>query len=237
MESITLTSFFTKYGVPFTGLSPTVRIWEVSSTGDHTLIIGSTEGTGDPGSGIGTDGIMSEMFDKTAGVVGSGGLPIGGSQDGFYSFEFTDTMGYSKKKMYLVRIDGGINVPIPERYQTAKITPNSDMVNDILNEPIIDHLASGSVGEALNQTKANSEQLMLSIIDVEDLIRLVLKYDTNRTRIDTANYTMTVYDNDCSTPLRTFKLLDSNGIPSVEDVCERVPQATDTSDGLPTCLP
>ncbi len=234
MSFYTITSYITHNGVPATGLSPTIRIWEIGPI-HNTLIIGEPEGTGDPGTGVGTDGTMMEVFDKTVGIPGSGDLPIDGSRDGFYSFTFTDAMGYSASKSYVVRVDGGSSLPIYERYQTANIVSTSGIVDSILNEPVIDHTQIGSVGAILNQTHANTQQTVLNMVDVLDMIQLVLKYDTNRTKIDPANFTLTIYDNDCVTPLRTFKLLDSLGHPSVTDVCERSPQSTNTTDGLPTC--
>lgn len=35
--------------------------------------------------------------------------------------------------------------------------------------------------------------------------------------------TLTIYDDDCTTPLQTFYLKDSNGNLSITEVCERVP--------------
>lgn len=234
MSYTTIASFFTYNNVPKTGLSPTIRIWEVNNTGNNTLIIGTIEGTGDPGTGVGTDGIMVEIYDKSIGLPGDGGFSIGGSRDGFYSFTFTQLMGYDANKTYLVRVDGGSLQPINERYHVSNVSSNID-VGTILDEPIINHNIAGSVGATLNQTHADAQQLMLGMVDVTSLLTLLLKYDTNRTKIDTYNYTLTVYDDDCVTPLRTFKLLDSYGMPSVADVCERKPQAIGTSDNRPTC--
>jgi len=62
------------------------------------------------------------------------------------------------------------------------------------------------------------------IIDnIELLAEEILKYDRNRTRIDKAAKTLTVYDDDEVTPIRVFNLLDGTGTPSVAEVLERDP--------------
>jgi hypothetical protein len=235
--SIIITSFFTNNGIPAIGLSPSIRIWEINS--GNTLVIGFPEGTHDSGNGIGTDGTMLEIYDNTVGIPGSGPLPPSGSRDGFYKFEFTEAMGFDELKTYLVRCDGGSSLNTTERYQISQIDPSQNVesiADSILNAPATNHLVVGSIGEKINYTHSNTEQLALSVLDVQQLIELLMKYETNRTKIDPVNQTLTVYDDDCTTPLRTFKLLDSNGIPSVSEVCERIPQASGTSDGQTVCV-
>lgn len=245
MAEIIITSFFTSGGSPITGLTPTIRIWEVDAA-DQTLIIGAPEGTngagpvggGAPAGVIGTDGTMLEMHDKTVAAPGSGGLPLAGSQDGFYRYVFDTVNGYDPTKAYVFRVDGGVAQPTGERYQAGEFDPTNSadaMVDLIYDEPKLDHLVVGSFGEAFNQDNANITQLVLDVADVETLVTLLLKYETNRTRI--VGTTLIIYDDDCTTPLRTFNLKDGTGTPSATDVCERVPAATGTSDGLPTCDP
>ncbi len=216
MNSITITSYFSKNGIPSINLTPTIRIWEVNT---NILLIGSPDGIN-----LNVDGIMSEMISLPA-----------GTQDGFYKFEFTQSLGFDSSKQYLIKVDGGVSENNYQRYQISQIEPIVDVVDAIFNEPIIQHTQVGSFGEKINQISANTQQLTLNLIDVMDLLNLVLKYDTNRTKIDIVNHTLTVYDDDCSTPLRTFKLYDANGIPSVADVIERRPIAIGTTDGQPVC--
>jgi len=59
--------------------------------------------------------------------------------------------------------------------------------------------------------------------------------DTNRTKIDDVAKTLTVYDDDCTTVLRVFQLLDQNGNPSTDSVCERKPTSTGPGDNKPVC--
>ena len=246
MDEITISSFFTNDGQPIATLTPTIRIWEISP-GDQTLVIGSVEGTNAPGAPggdtlggtVGTDGEMVPVFDDTAGVAGSGGV-VGGSQDGFYKFTFNSDNGYDPTKNYLFRVDGGATQMNSERYQIGNINPQMELdvdtlVDAIYDEPRLNHNQAGSVGEAINQDRANLTQLTVSLTDVEALVALLVKYETGRTKIDHANSTLVVYDTDCVTPLRTFQLTDSNGNPSTDEVCERKPLAAGTSDGIGTC--
>ena len=218
--SALITSFFTRLGIPATDIPivtagfPTIRIWEVVAI-DQTLVIGAPEGTGDPGGGVGTDGIMTILFDKTAGVPGSGGLPVAGSIDGFYKFDFTTAMGFLPTLNYIARVDGGTSVPAGERYQTVKFGPNQNIdvkVDAFWDEPHAEHTSITTMGGLLNTLR---------------------KYETNRTVVNPTTKTLTVYDDDCTTVLRVFDLLDSTGSPSTIEVCERKPDGS--SDGFPVC--
>lgn len=244
MPDIIIASFFTDGGEPATGLTPTIRIWEVEA-GDQTLVVGAPEGTNDPGPvgggslpgpGIGNDGVMLEMNDSTAAVDGGGAA--GGSEDGFYRYTFDAANGYDPLKCYVFRVDGGNTLMGGERWQAGELNTadNADAVVDLVyDEPRLDHQLPGSVGEHHNQTRANLTQLALDITDVYSLVNLLTKFETNRTRVDGVAGTLTVYDDDCVTPLRTFALRDGTGAPSTTEICERAPIAAGTTDGRPTC--
>ena len=218
--SALITSFFTRVGVPATDIPtatpgfPRIRIWEVIAA-DQTLVIGAPEGTGDPGGGIGTDGVMTILFDKTIGVPGSGGAPAAGSIDGFYKFDFTTAMGFVPTSNYVARMDGGGSVPDGERFIVVRFGPNDNIdvkVDAFWDEPSAGHVTISTMGGLL------------------DILR---KYQTNRTRVDATAKTLTVYDDDCTTPLRVFELRDGAGALSIDEVCERDPDSS--SDGFPVC--
>jgi hypothetical protein len=244
MAEIIIASFFTDDGDPAIGLIPTIRIWEVEA-GDQTLVIGAPEGTQDPGPvgggaaagpGAGNDGTMVSMNDSTVGVVGGGGA--GGSEDGFYKYTFDTAHGYDPTKCYLFRVDGGVVLTAGERWHAGELNTadNAEAVVDLIyDEPRLDHNQAGSIGEHHNQTRANLTQLALDITDVYSLVNLLTKFETNRTRVDSVSGTLTVYDDDCVTPLRTFALRDGTGAPSTTEICERAPIASGTTDGRPTC--
>jgi len=220
MAQIEINSLFANSGVPATNIAaatpgyPTVRIWEVNGA-VQTLIVGSPTGTGQS-----TDGIMTEIDD--------GGSPE--TKDGFYTFLFTDTIGYDSTKKYLIRSYGGTSLPAADRYQTAEINPIEEAIWDVDRTG---HLGTNTTGLALSQIKADTTQLFLDVAAVNTLVSLLLKYDTNRTKIDDTAKTLTVYDNDCTTVLRVFQLLDQYGTPSTDSVCERKPITA--SDGKPVC--
>jgi len=56
------------------------------------------------------------------------------------------------------------------------------------------------------------------------IIAEVLKYSKNRTKIDATAFTLTVYDDDGTTPLEVFDLKDENGVASITSIFERIPQ-------------
>lgn len=218
MSSIIITSFFTKNGVPQTGLTPTIRIWEVSG-GAHQLLVGTPDG-----STLNTDGTMTEIF-GTAG-------------DGFYKFEFTDVMGFNSNKTFVARSNGGTTLPLGERYQVIGMNPAEALDTEAISNSVWDSVAtshniSGTFGGKFNIIASDTHQVAIDMITVKSLLDLMLKYETNRTKIDPVNYTLTVFDDDCNTPLRVFRLLDSTGTPSVDSVCERRPISA--TDGEPIC--
>jgi hypothetical protein len=211
--SIIISSFFTNAGVPATGLSPTIRIWEVAG-GSQNLIIGAPNG-----SFQNTDAPMVEVTD--------------GVSDGFYKFLFTDAMGYDKNKTFVARAFGGNALPIGERYQVVGLNPSEAIdtqliADSVWNEPTGTHNVGGSFGERINIINSTTQAIALSVIDCQNLLDILIKYEVNRTKIDPIAKTLTVYDDDCTTALRVFQLLDSTGTPSVDSVCERKPiSATD----------
>lgn len=152
-------------------------------------------------------------------VVTNGPLtPIG---DGWYRYTFT-TYDYSKS--YVYTIDGGNTLADCERY---KIGGNESYEEDISfqvwEEPNLDHLNLGTTGYVLNQIKADTSSIIINVNTAISLIQTLLKYERNRTRIDPIAKTLTIYDDDCVTPLQVFDLLDAAGQPSVTEVCERKP--------------
>lgn len=216
MTQIEINSFFTQSGSPaldIDGGYPKIRIWEIDGN-THTLVVGEP-------SGIGQD------VDGTMSVVG----------DGFYTFLFTDLIGYDESKKYLIRVDGGPSLNQNERYQSGYIDPGvsktvtpSDIesIADATSKAVwdtqsSDHLTLGSTGLALNQIRANIENLTISTSHINELVTLLLKYEANRTRVDTNTKQLIVYDDDGTTILRAFKLYDARGNASTDSITERVP--------------
>jgi len=246
MADIIINSYFTQpNGFPALGLSPTIRIWEVNEAGQD-LIIGSPIGTNDPGPpggstipgpGAGNDGVLLEITD-------------GSEQDGFYKYTFDQVNGLDITKTYLARVDAGPTLPVPLRFQIVRFDPSNFVDLETIPQAVwgadpTDYPAgTTTMGGVVNQTydfSFDSNQVINEIKTVDlpailALLDIVRKYDTNRTRIDPVTHTLTIFDDDCITPLRVFKLLDHEGDPTVTNVCERNPQnSLGTTDGFPTC--
>ena len=224
MAEFIISSYFQDASGPVTGLNPTIRIWEVTSAGD-ILVIGSPCGTDSA-----VDGTMVEMSEC--------GSPET-EQDGFYRYTFTT---YDPTKAYVVRVDGGASLSATFRYQVEKIScadSTEGIADSVWNADASDYSFGSPV--TMGGIQNNIEVIRLNDLpSIYMLLDLVRKYNTNRTKIDATANTLTVYDDDCTTPLRIFELLDSSSTPSVEEVCERKPSFGTGSpplanDGLPVC--
>jgi hypothetical protein len=116
-------------------------------------------------------------------------------------------------------------------------TARIEQSDTIWDEPIADHLTAGSTGEALGsavvdldsvRTTVNNIDTNVTTIDtnVDSVLLLcqeILKYDKNKTAIDSTAKTLTVFDDDGVTPLKVFQLRDEGGTPSVQEVYIRDP--------------
>lgn len=152
-------------------------------------------------------------------VVDNGALTEIGN--GWYRYNFTT---YDSTKTYVFTIDGGNTVPINERYHVGgNDSFSEDISSGVWEEPTIDHTGLGTTGFMLTQIQADTSAVSISQVTLMNLINTLLKYERNRTRIDVQSGTLTIYDDDCITPLTTFELLDRNGLPTITEICERVP--------------
>ncbi|MDE1830695.1 MAG: hypothetical protein KGI25_10280, partial [Thaumarchaeota archaeon] len=113
----------------------------------------------------------------------------------------------------------------------------ASIATQVWDEPAASHVVVGTMGLLENQIKADTTAIAANLYvnanSVLDLVQLLLKYETNRTKIDPGAMTLTVYEDDCTTPLRVFQLLDTTGSPSITQVSERKPISA--NDGLPVC--
>ena len=143
---------------------------------------------------------------------------IGG---GWYRYNFTT---YDPSKTYVFTIDGGSSLSQCDRYRYGgNESYVEDITKSVLEEPLVYHATTGSLAESVAMIKADTASIMVSETAIVILLDTILKYQRNRTRIDTANAQLVIYDDDGTTPLTTFDLKDFNGMPSVQEVCERIP--------------
>lgn len=216
MAEVVITSFFTNNGVPainITGGYPQIHIWNIIPGGGLDTYLG--------------DFAMVQVTN------------VGGDKDGFYKYTFA-TPTFDPTKTYLFRSDGGPTLSAGERYQSIQLDPSGVITNvadEVWNAVSANYLVAGSTGAVIAQTEANTvaiaNNLFLNPNSVLDLCQLLVQFETNRTKIDPLAKTLTVYQNDCVTPLRVFSLLDTTGTPSITEVAERKPVSA--SDGQPVC--
>lgn len=141
---------------------------------------------------------------------------------GWYRYDFTS---YDPRKSYVFTIDGGPSMADEERYKVGgNESYLEETVSEVWNEQATDHTQTGSTGLLLNQIRADVTTLAINDVTLADYLQLLLKYQRNRTKIDLNAAQLIIYDNDGTTPLTTFNLLDFNGMPNVQEVCEKVPQ-------------
>ena len=100
----------------------------------------------------------------------------------------------------------------------------SEIAGAVWDEPAMSHTATGSLGLLVNQISVDVNDVLISQATLQTLLNTLLKYERNRTKIDVIANTMTIFDNDGTTPLTVFNLKDKNGNMSVAEVAERVPQ-------------
>lgn len=204
MAEAAITTLFRSAGAPALGLTPTIRIWAINVGSPQTdvLVVG-----GSP------EAAMTEVG------------------DGFYKYNFT---GYDPRQDYVFRADGGASLADSERYCEGgtECADPEEVADGVWNASATDYITSGTMGFQVNTTKANTDTIVIEVAAVKALIETLLKFETNRTRIDPTARTLTIYDDDCTTPLRIFDLRDAAGNPSVTEVCERLP----AGPGSPSCL-
>jgi len=70
----------------------------------------------------------------------------------------------------------------------------------------------------------DTAQLLSSLSLALDILNTILKYSANRTKIDRNEKTLTIYDDDGTTPIKIFQLKDFDGVASITEISERMPQ-------------
>lgn len=162
---------------------------------------------------------LNQGSPQTDVLVVGGGSPLAfmsETGDGLYKYNFA---AYDPFTDYAFRADGGAGLADVDRYAFGA-TECADP-EEIWAVTLSD---ATSVAGSIGSTVVANQATMTSILET------LLKYDKNRTRVDAAARTLTIYDDDCTTPLRVFDLKGPGGSPSVTEVCERVPVG-----GSPPC--
>ncbi len=95
--------------------------------------------------------------------------------------------------------------------QAGSILKNSKTVIDS-TKTIVDNI------------KSKVDLVDVNVSSIISIINTLLKYEKNRTRVDKDSKTLTVYDDDGTTPLKVFDLKDFSGLSSYTEVAERSPR-------------
>ncbi|HJZ24054.1 MAG TPA: hypothetical protein VJ201_06360 [Candidatus Babeliales bacterium] len=128
------------------------------------------------------------------------GAPMTSTFGAWYRYDITT---YDYSKTYAFEIDGGETLPCNERYQFGvNESYEEDISFEVWEEPTGSHLTPATTGYILT------------------FIRKML---TNRNRIDDVANTLTIYDDDGTTPLLVFNMKDFAGAPSINPAAERDP--------------
>ena len=134
-------------------------------------------------------------------VIGSPGQVMAEVGDGFYKFDFA---AYDPRVDYVFLADGGVTL------STTRFVDSSSEIPD-------------PEDNADGIWRAESTDYGSPVTSMAGVLREILKFDTNRTRIDDVANTLTVFEDNGTTILRIFDLSDRNGVPSVAEIFERDP--------------
>jgi hypothetical protein len=185
------------------------------------LITAFLTNKGNPATGL-TPTIKIYSITDTTNTVVVNNAPMLEVGDGIYKYVFTN---YDSKLNYVFIVDGGPTLSKGERYQVAV---NDSFIEDVSvsvwDELETDHVNTGTFGEAINIIRSTTQTIAVDVLTMKSIIETLLKYESNRTKVDKVNNTLTIYDDDGVTPLKVFDLKDSTGNPSVTEICERVPR-------------
>ena len=186
--------FVTQNGVPQIGLNPLPTITVYDAVSNNIVLTGTT-------------------------------TEVGG---GFYKY----TMPTLNPTIdYLIVADAGNTFSNQERYFYGEIDNlNSLAANTIWNFPSSNSFDAGSFGDLINSISSvlnNVESTVNSINSTSgvslNLLNTLLKYSKNRAKVDPNTKTLTLYDDDQTTPLKIFQLFNNNNVLDINTVFERVP--------------
>ena len=101
---------------------------------------------------------------------------------------------------------------------SSGLTP-AQVTAAVWDVPAANYPSTGSpqtMGTQLSLTTANT-------VEILDFTELLLAAQYNRTFLDKAAFTLTIYASDGTTPIRVFSLRDGAGVPSITEIVDRVP--------------
>lgn len=133
-----------------------------------------------------------------------------------------DLATYDFTKNYVFTADAGITADQQWHYGGNE-SYSEDISFQTWEQMTADHLVTGTFGFLQSQMGADAQALRIDLTTVLSIVNLLLDHAEARTVIDKIAMTLTIYAPDKVTPLVVFDLKDSNGNPSIIEVCERDP--------------
>lgn len=113
----------------------------------------------------------------------------------------------------LTRIDATVS----SRATTTDLTSLIETIDDLV-------VSSATAYSQVETTNLNVAQTLVDLATLTEITHLCRKLNYNRSKIDSENMTLTIYDDDGVTPVRVFTLHNRNGGSSITEVFEKIPQ-------------
>lgn len=194
------------------------------ATTTKLVIVYFSRTNGNPATGLGPEIDIWEITPTTNTLVVDDGVmtEVGG---GFYKYNFT-SYDYTLKYGFLAdgEAGGGPNLGAGRYAPGTNASFQDDIACATWEEPSADHLAAGSTGLLQSTTATDAGTAATNSVSILAFVETILKFERNRTRIDKTAKTLTIYDDDGTTPIRVFDLRDSTGALSITEIAERDPQ-------------
>jgi hypothetical protein len=196
---IEVTMLFTRDGIPATDINsvtpgfPTVRIWNITD-GTNSLVVDNAP--------------MTSVID-------------GADNDGFYKYVFNVGAGFDETQKYVCLFDAGTSIKDIERYNNGQIMP--DYGNEILDGQTGLDTKLDTIDGKIDNLNTEMGDVDVKVDAILSLTTYLRKFESNRTLVNVGAGELIVYDDDCSTVLWKFRLLDENGQPDVQSIAERLP--------------
>lgn len=120
--------------------------------------------------------------------------------------------------------DNAISIDINSGYVLIDSTCTAGTIIVRGTGEVTDNSTGTTVISNVSWSEAEKDAALGALTSIANVVTLLQKYQENRSVIDSAGKTLTIYDDDNLTPILVFSLLDSVGTPSILEVAERVPQ-------------
>ena len=115
---------------------------------------------------------------------------------------------------------GDLRTPVQEwraRLHNDRSVRNIEIATEVWNYAAGGSPAVPTLGEKI-------DAIEVTVGNMSVVIDNLIRYQRNKSVIDPNNYTLTIYDDNGTTPLTVFDLKDENGIASITSIFQRIPQ-------------